>query len=317
MVNHLIHKLKHLIFTLRFSILSIFISLFIFTTVLIIIITSIRFTHTLSTAASQLMGYASTSVLRELTAGIRPAAIETQFAAHLIENDLLNVQQISGPNDPDLMPFTYYLIKNMPFAMSAYWGDKYGDFIYTQKTKDGTITTNIYKRQHTPATRTTIYRDKLGQIIKRVPSSNLVYDPRVRPWYIEAKAEKKTIWTDIYFFRFFQQGNQGITTGITTASPVFNKGQFYGVFGIDIDLEYLSQFTTNQVITPNGFSFIITKDGKLVAYPKRKPFTNLNVPAGQFINVNSVELPIIKGSFEQYKKSGKKKLTFYYNDLLF
>ena len=198
--------------------------------------------------------------------------------------------------------------------MSAYWGDKYGDFIYTQKTKDGTITTNIYKRQHTPATRTTIYRDKLGQIIKRVPSSNLVYDPRVRPWYIEEKAEKKTIWTDIYFFRFFQQGNQGITTGITTASPVFNKGQFYGVFGIDIDLEYLSQFTTNQVITPNGFSFIITKDGKLVAYPKRKPFTNLNVPAGQFINVNSVELPIIKGSFEQYKKSGKKKLTFYYND---
>jgi adenylate cyclase len=313
MVNHLIHKLKHLIVTLRFSILSIFISLFIFTTVLIIIITSIRFTHTLSTAATQLMGYASTSVLRELTAGIRPAAIETKFAAHLIENDILNVPQISEMKDPDLMPFTYYLIKNMPFAISAYWGDKYGNFIYTKKEKDGTITTDIYKRQHVPATRTTIYRDKLGYIIKREPSSDLVYDPRMRPWYIEAQEKKKTIWTDIYFFHFFQRVNQGITTGITTASPVFKNNHFYGAFGIDINLDYLSQFTTNQIITPNGFSFIITNEGKLVAYPKRKPFVNLNVPAGQFINVNSVDLPLIRGSFEHYKQSGKKNLTFYYN----
>ena len=138
---NLINKIKSAVVTLRFSILFVFISLFVSTSLLIIIITSIRFNQTLSSAAIQLMGYASSSVLRELTAGIRPAAIQSQFAAHLIQQDILK------DNGADIIPFTYYLVKNMPLAVSAYWGDKYGNIIYTKKESDGTISTDIYKRQ--------------------------------------------------------------------------------------------------------------------------------------------------------------------------
>ena len=298
---NLINKIKRVVVTLRFSILFIFISLFISTALLIIVISTIHFNQTLSSAAIQLMGYASSSVLRELTAGIRPAAIQSKFAAHLIK------QHILKDIDADFVPFTYFLVKNMPLAVSAYWGDDRGDYIFSKKDKDGTVSTDIYQRTTSPTTRTTLYRDKEGQIIKRVNSTDLKYDPRQRPWYIKSKEEKKTIWTDIYFFEHAPD------RGITTASPVFKNNQFYGVFGIDIDLSYLSQFTTAQIITPNGYSFIITSDGKLVAYPNRKPFTDLKTPSGQFTYVNDASLPLINASFNKYKKSGQKKLTFSYH----
>ena len=301
MTFNFIKKLKSIVVTLRFCILSIFISLFISTSLLIIIITSIRFNHTLSSAAIQLMGSASSSVLRELTAGVKPIAVQSQFAANLIQHRILNA------NKPDFVLFTYYLVKNMPLALNAYWGDIHGNTIFSKKVPDGSISTDIYNRQVSPVTGIKLVRDKEGRIIQHVPILNLDYDPRTRPWFIATKKEKKSVWTDIYFF--YHKPDRGIST----ASPVFKNNTFYGAFGADIDLSYLSEFTTKQIITPNGYSFIITNDGKLVAYPQREPFLNLNVLPNQFVYANSHSLPLIYTSFNEYKKSGEKKLTFSYN----
>lgn len=298
MIHNFIKKMNNLIVTLRFSILFIFISLFIATTLLIAVITSLRYASTLSYAAIELMNYTSTSVLRELTANIRPVATEAEFTAHLLDKGVLN------DDESQLVPYTFYLTKTLPLVVSAYWGDKHGDFIYSKKERDGSISTEIYKRRTLPATRTILYRDKDGNLINKVPSLDLSYDPRVRPWYLKVKEEKKTIWTDIYFFQPIPD------IGITTASPVFRKGQFYGAFGIDIDLGYLSEFVEAQKITPNGYAFIITKEGKLVAYPKRKPFIDVSVEKGQFINVNTVPMSLIKNTLDKYNKSGQKELIF-------
>ena len=307
MIKALTSKIKHFNVTLRFSILFIFITLFITTSLLIIILTSISLRHTLSSAAIQLMGYASTSVLRELTIGIRPASIESEFAAHLIKEHILKGYENLQTNTTEYVPFTYYLIKNMPLVVGAYWGDEYGNFVYSKKDENGSITSEIYNRQVTPATRTVLSRNMEGKIIRRTTSADLNYDPRSRPWYLQAKKEKKPIWTDIYFFNLVND------VGITTASPVFLNGKFYGAFGIDIDLKYLSKFSSDQIITPNGYSFIITKEGKLVAYPQKKPFTELKIPPGQFISAAPSSMPIINGSFHKYLKSGQKKLPLTYN----
>ena len=303
MIYHLLRRLKHHILTLRFSILFIFIPLFISTSLLIITITSIRFSHTLSSAATQLMEYASSAVLRELTMGIEPAEVQGKFAAHLIEKNILKTKNSREETISNLVPYTYYLIKTMPLVVSAYWGNEKGDYVYSKKETNGTISTDIY----TLKTRTTLLRNKKGEVINRIETSNFTYNYQVRPWYIEAKEQKRTLWTDIYFFESIPE------RGITTATPTFVNGTFDGVFGIDINLAYLSNFMTHQQITPNGFSFIVTKDGRLVAYPKIKHFTDLNVPSNQFINVHMDSLPVISGSFDQYQKSGQKKSTFRYN----
>ncbi len=304
MVYAFVNKIKNQIVTLRFSILSIFITFFIFTSLLIIIITSIRFSNTLSSAVAQLMGYASNSVLRELAREIQPAEIQGQFTAHLIEKNILTPQPMLFEKQSNFVPYTYALLNTMPLAVSAYWGNEDGYYFFSKKQRDGTISTEIY----TLKTLITLTRNKRGEVITHVESSKFTYNFRIRPWYIQAMKEKRTLWTDIYLFE------DAPDRGITTSSPVFINGKFRGVFGIDINLDYLSEFLTQQTITPNGYSFIITKDGRLVAYPKIKKFTDLKVPANQFINVHKNALPVISGSFNQFQKSGQKELIFRYED---
>ena len=55
MIHTLFEKLSNMTYTLRFSILSIFILLFLLTTVLLIVITSYRFEQTLTYTSKELM----------------------------------------------------------------------------------------------------------------------------------------------------------------------------------------------------------------------------------------------------------------------
>lgn len=291
-----------MIVTLRFSILFVFISLFIITTLLITLITTSRYTKSLNYVAVELMEYASNAVVNELTTKLRPAAIESQFTVDLLERGVLK------EDESTLVAYTTVLVKTLPLIVGTYWGDQQGNFIYSRKENNGTITTEIYNRKNIPATRIILNRDKNDNIIKKVSSPDLSYDPRKRPWYLKAEQTKKTIWTDIYNFQPIAD------LGITTASPAFHNGQLYGVFGIDIDWSYLTLFIKNQKITPNGFSFIVTKAGKLIAHPDKNPFTDSSVK--QITNVHAQSIPLIDSSLDKYLKSGKKKLTFShtYND---
>ncbi|RDI43817.1 cache domain-containing protein [Aquicella lusitana] len=298
MIQSLIHKLKHLVVTLRFSILFIFVTLFLVSALSIILATSIRFMDTLTFTSLALMRYSSAAVQQELNVAIRPAELESQFSAHLMEEGVLK------DNEEELIPYTYYLLKNLPLALAVYWGDEHGDFIYAEKAKDGSIVTEIYTRRTLPATHIILYRNPTGQIIRSVSSDDLSFDPRRRPWYVKAKKAKRPIWTDVYLFEVLNQ------PGITSAAPVFNKqGQFIGAFGIDISLDYLSQFITHQKISPHGFSFIISGNENLIAYPKIKPFINTPLSPAHPVSIHRVPIPVIKKSFALYEKTSREELT--------
>ncbi|MCL9684355.1 adenylate/guanylate cyclase domain-containing protein [Legionella maioricensis] len=300
MIGNLFKKINQLIIPLKSSMLFIFISLFLITALLILLVATVRYTKILTYIAHEHMKHASEFVLRELTENINPAAVNSQFTGHLIQQNIIK----AGP--AQLVPLTMGMVKTLPLVAGAYWGDQQGNFIYSQKEKNGTITSEIYNRLTHPATHTIINRDNSGKIIKQYLSPDLSYDHRKRVWYHQAQKEKKTIWTDIYFF------DPPPDVGITTASPVFKDGKFYGAFGIDINLITLTEFIKNQKITAGGYSFIITNKGKLIAYPNKKPFTDMNVSTGKFHNVHNDSIPLIDKSLELYKKSGQEKLTFSY-----
>ncbi|BCA95825.1 adenylate/guanylate cyclase domain-containing protein [Legionella antarctica] len=300
MIRKFLKKMNQLIVSLKSSMLFIFTSLFIFTGLLILLVATIRYTKILTYIAYEHMNHSSEFVLRELNESIAPAAVSSQFTAQLIQ------QGVFKDEVAQLVPLTTSLVKTLPLVVGSYWGDQQGNFIYSQKEKNGSITSQIYNRQTHPATRTILNRDNSGEIIKRSSAPDLSYDPRVRIWYLKAQNEKKTAWTDIYFF------DPPPDLGITTVSPVFRNGKFYGAFGIDISLIELTNFIKNQKITPTGYSFIITNKGKLIAYPDKEPFTELKTPLGKFHNVHNGSIPLIYQSLGAYKKSGEKKLTFSY-----
>lgn len=294
MLRKLYEKSKHIIVTLRFSILSIFITLFIITMVIIMVIRSVAYIDAISIASRYLMNAASTRVSHVISRNLRPTRIDTELSAHLLQSGVIQT------TPEQLIPYTYYLVKTQTLATEAYWGDERGNFIAAVKQPDGTISTDIYNRDVSPATHEVISRDKAGNITGRHFSPNLTFDPRTRPWYVKAKVIKDTIWTDIYLFEPYP------ALGISAATPVFVNGKLKGIFGIDVSLDYLSQFITDLKIAKSGYAFVVAANEDLVAYPKREPFTQLLDHPYQLSNIHQAKIPLIDESLDQYKKTGEQ-----------
>ncbi len=75
------------------------------------------------------------------------------------------------------------------------------------------------------------YLDDNLELIGKKDETITDYDPRQRPWYVEAmKAAEKTVFTEPYMFKFAQ------VPGITCADKFSDSS---GVFGVDITLKGL------------------------------------------------------------------------------
>lgn len=115
-----------------------------------------------------------------------------------------------------------------------------------------------------------------------------VYDPRLRPWYINARRQQGgRFWTDVYTWDNSYQGVTAYQVGITVSSPVYRNNKLMGVAGIDIVLQSLSNVLQENRITPNSRMFIIDSRGGVVGLPDYKQV--LRVKAGSAENPQAVE----------------------------
>lgn len=304
MVRIAYKKVKHFIVTLRFSILSIFVTLFAISIVLIVFINYMSSSRIMLFAAETLMHHVSASLHREFSSEIETAARDSALSAQLIEHKLLNVDKISEVTD-----YTYDLAYRFNLVQSAYWGDAKGNYVITEYEPNDSLTTTIIDRTKTPATKTMLYRDVQGKIIKRVTAVGVNFDPRHRPWYLQADANKKTLWTDVYIYEPKRY------LGITIATPVYYPdGKLNGVFGLDIRLDWLSWYVDQHKISPNGVTFIVTTAGKLIAFPNlenlKKPVKSNQEPL--LMDIHSLTQPGVSASFDIYKKNHQSEFTFDY-----
>ncbi|MBE9102114.1 PAS domain S-box protein [filamentous cyanobacterium LEGE 07170] len=94
------------------------------------------------------------------------------------------------------------------------------------------------------------------------------FDARTRPWYRQAAASERAIWTDIYI---------AFTTGlpnITAALPVYDRSgrRLLGVCATDVVLpEEFRSFLRNLEIGQNGQAFLIDRDGDLISTSTDEP----------------------------------------------
>lgn len=87
------------------------------------------------------------------------------------------------------------------------------------------------------------------------------YNATSRPWYIQAKKEDKTIFTDIVIDAL------GGGPCIICATPYYANGHFAGVVGMGTFLDNINEIILNTKIGDNGFGFVINKQGQIIASP--------------------------------------------------
>jgi methyl-accepting chemotaxis protein len=131
------------------------------------------------------------------------------------------------------------------------------------------------------------------------------YDPRKRPWYVKAKAEGKSIITDVYV-----DASTGQLT-ISAAAPIIVNGVLKGVIGNDV---YLTQVVEkiNAIKFKGGFAFATDAAGKRTAHPNKEFIGSSLYEASE--SLRNLE-PLVKnnaiGYYEYIASNGiDKLLTF-------
>jgi PAS domain S-box-containing protein len=116
----------------------------------------------------------------------------------------------------------------------------------------------------------TYHIDSNGNRLEMVQNSPN-YDPRIRPWYKAAVATQQATWSKI----FTQWDTKTLT--LAAVQPVYNApGNLTGVVNSSFHLDQVSQFLSQLKIGKTGQSFILERDGMLVATSAGESLVRLN-----------------------------------------
>jgi methyl-accepting chemotaxis protein len=123
------------------------------------------------------------------------------------------------------------------------------------------------------------------------------YDPRKRPWYLDAVKAGKAVLTEPY--------TDASTGGliITAAVPVNVDGKVSGVTGSDFSLDALVSMIKSVDVGTGGYAFLVNTSGKILIHPD-KSFVNKTV-----IDLFPSGAPAIAADIGETEISGSRKLT--------
>lgn len=287
------------IFSLRSSILFVFIGLFIAVVLLIVTINYITASRTLSSTANRLMRQASTAIYQGFQQEIENILKDNTLSVQLFSDGVLNRKNLS-----EIRVYVFDLAKGFDIVQGAHWGDEKGNFVSAEYGADNTIKTFLVNRDSSTAFENQSFYSSQGKLLQQQTSNKITYDPRVQSFYRIARQRRETTWTDVYSF---PKGNY---LGISITTPVFDqKKRLAGVFAMDIQLKWLSWYISQFKVSENTHIFIVNNAGEVLAYSRLKEMPE----SLKRLQIASFHTPAISKSYAIYKKNKQSEFNFSFN----
>jgi serine phosphatase RsbU (regulator of sigma subunit) len=189
-----------------------------------------------------------------------------QQAAPVVESLVQLADKGLAVDDPDrLAPQLLGVLKANPGLSWASYADEAGTFTGAYRTPEGGL--RVYRSRIVGGRTRQVEHDVLPDGTWRVfkDDSDSGYDPRVRPFYTEAKRAGRLTWLRPYFFLL------GSVPGTTCAAPVKDAaGKLRGVLTADFTLAALSEFVATMSVSDHSRVFLFTDDEVLLAHPDHR-----------------------------------------------
>lgn len=201
--------------------------------------------------------------------------------------------------------------------MSLYMGYANGDFFMVSRFEDGdeagrmrqgaplSAQYNVQRITTRPDGKRVRILKFLGSDLRTVGSKvvkDVIYDPRLRPWYQMAVGMDRNMLTDLYVYAWSKE------VGLTVARRF--DGDAYGVFGVDIALTDVSQFLTGQRIGNGSRIAMFKNDGKLLAYSEAEDMVKEVVVDGketvEAATILDLQEPAMGKFFHEFLKAGRQ-----------
>jgi len=297
MFRSIIEQSKYIAVTLRFSILSIFVTFFIIAMMCLIAFNYYKYSDAMTTMSFQLMKESSDTAFQKIANEMRDIEHKCKSSAEQMELNIINSN--------DLNTLYRYTVNVLEFESSIFpslqavsWSDINGSFTMTEKRSGNILVSDIIDRSTSKPTRTQVTRNKEGVIIKTLKLDDSSYDPRTHAWYQQAIESGHTTWSDVYVHKLTQK------LGISVTTPVYDKNKkLKGIVNYNIRLDYLRRLIENINLTKNSVIYITTQEGDVLAYPHIVQYTNSSL-----MKINSLSnAPWIIKSFYEHMESGKNE----------
>ena len=288
--------------SLRLSISSIFIGLFILMISTIIIFTYYNNSNSILKISHQLLQKNAEIVVEKTSNHLDAAAILTRLQSIIYEKNILNIRQ-----GEKIKSMSIETLRRYPQIREFYFGTVDGNNYGAERRDSGYL--NRY--QITRSNR----NDKMGVLLYQFVNSEdkLVkverklreYDPRLRPWYKGAVKKGGIYLTDVFLFI-----TDKMQMGITVSHPLYDRNKrLLGVLAADLEIEELSHFMKQLQIGKTGFGFIMDENNQLIAYPD---FSRISVKKSGQVRLKKVSelgLDWLTNALEMHRKSGKEVFT--------
>ena len=141
--------------------------------------------------------------------------------------------------------------------------------------------------------------------------------PNDAEWYTDAVKTKQDIWSSVYDWQ-----DSPDVLAISASHAVYDKNNsLIGVLGVDLILSEINRFLSSSKISPSGQTFIIERDGMLIASSTNEnPFV-IHKGKAQRIKASQLKSPLVTATatyLQQHfgdlnKIKGKQQLKFTIN----
>src|SRR5262245_31943210 len=129
------------------------------------------------------------------------------------------------------------------------------------------------------------------------------YDPRQRPWYIEAFKDEKTLLTGPYVF--FATGQPGYTLRTT-----LKEGR-RGVVAADLLLNRLEQMLGDQRLGNSGVAFLFNESDRIVGHPEMSRLMDEIPERGDDLpRISAIRLPGLTEAIDVWRKGHASQQFF-------
>jgi C4-dicarboxylate-specific signal transduction histidine kinase len=192
-------------------------------------------------------------------------------------------------------------LKLYPWISGMYFGATDGSFIFVTHDLDPKATESSYLTKHIRfeggERRVEFVKRSQGyEFISRRLDPTDTYDPRKRPWFIQASEKGKLTWTEPYLFFTSQR------PGISVASPVYgaDSGDLKGAVGVDIEIGQFSTFLAGLKLGEGGSALILNRNGDVIAHPEIEKIRLRSPGAGaglRFTTIEELDEPIARAAF--------------------
>jgi len=160
-------------------------------------------------------------------------------------------------DEEEILTLIWHIIRQSDTYATGYVADTKGNFLQARNVPN--LTTRVIHADR-PGRSEQIHRNPDFSVLARYEREDQ-FDPRQRPWFTNVTARPESYWTDVYHF------SSSGSLGVTGSFPVLRDGQVIAVVGLDITLDGLSQFITEQELSRKGALLLLNGQDEVVALP--------------------------------------------------